>query len=75
MNESKENILFGIILIVLVIGGFGAGYSYHLNVIDHRVKERDTLVFKSHNQDSMKLHVVLHNGKLQAFWYSKKYLK
>jgi len=72
--RATEDLLFGLILIVLVFGGFVAGCCYHRDVID-KPQDRDTLIFKSYNEDSVKLHVVLKDGKLQSFWYSKRYYK
>lgn len=66
-----ENIIFTLILIGLFSGGYWAGYSRAHNLNN----KTDTLIFRSHNSDSVNLHVVLKDGGLQSFWYTKKYYK
>jgi hypothetical protein len=69
--KQAENFLFVIILLCI----FGAGYFFGHLQAKRSITNTDTLIFRSHNEDSVKLHVVIKNGALQSFWYSKKYYR
>ncbi len=61
-------IVFAFIIVLLF--GFSAGYLTHSVIVDD-VNKIDTLIFKSTRTDSVKLFVVMKDGKLQSFWYAK----
>ena len=68
---KHNNFLLATTTTALVIISFFAGFITQREVTSDHKKQRDTLIFKTHDTDSMKLYVILKDGKLQSFWYKK----
>lgn len=62
-------IIFALVMVLLL--GFGAGFVTHRSIVNYEESQRDTIIFKSMRTDSVRLFVVLKDGKLQSFWYHK----
>lgn len=69
--KKTDDISWGLIVICLVIVSFATGFFTCKEMEEDRHNKRDTIVFKHHGSDSVKLYVVLENGRLQTFWYKK----